>query len=291
MAVRNLLLTIEYDGTDFCGWQRQPSQRTVQGEVERVLSILCAQPVSISGTSRTDAGVHAYGQRASFSGDFSIPTERIKDAANNMLSGSGHFRGVGAIRIREVREVPPEFHARFDSVGKTYIYKLRTGGEADPFSRYYCYQLRGEPDLGAMRQAAAHFVGTHDFRSLMAAGGKEMEDTVRTIYGLSVFEEPSADRAPSGSWSLSGSREIHLAVTGNGFLYNMVRILTGTLVEIGLGRRRPEDVPEILDSLDRRNAGHTAPPQGLYLKEIYYEQERMLSQAAAFKNQEENTTC
>ncbi len=279
MAVRNLLLTIEYDGTDFSGWQRQPSQRTVQGEVERVLSILCAQPVSISGTSRTDAGVHAYGQRASFAGDFRIPTERIKEAANNLLSGSGHFRGVGPIRIREVREVPPEFHARFDSVGKTYIYKLRTGGEADPFSRYYSYQLRGEPDVAAMRQAAAYFTGTHDFRSLMAAGGQEMEDTVRTIYGLSVFRDPAE------------GPELSVAVTGNGFLYNMVRILTGTLVEIGLGRRAPEEVPGILQSLDRKKAGHTAPPQGLYLMEIYYERERMLSQADAFKNREENMTC
>lgn len=269
--MRHILLTIEYDGTGFSGWQRQPNQRTVQGEVERVLSVLCAMPVQIAGTSRTDAGVHAYGQRAGFSGDFRIPTERIKEAANHLLSGNGRFRGVGEIRIRKAEEVPAEFHPRFDAVGKTYVYRIRCGGEADPFQRNYTYQIPRRLNLDEMKGAAGYFVGTHDFRSLMAAGGKEMEDTVRTIYGLSVSQ--------SAGLTAGQGDQIELQVTGNGFLYNMVRILTGTLVEVGSGKKRAEEIPGLLQSLDRRQAGHTAPPQGLYLDEIYYDPQPMMARA------------
>lgn len=272
--MRNILLTIEYDGTGFSGWQRQPNQRTVQGEVERVLSILCAMPIQVAGTSRTDAGVHAHGQRAGFSGEFRIPTERICQAANHLLSGNGRFRGVGEIRIRKAEEMPAEFHPRFDAVGKTYVYRIRCGEGADPFQRNYAYQFHGKLKLDEMKRAAAFFAGTHDFRSLMAAGGNEMDSTVRTIYGLSLTQ--TEDRSPSGGEQI---QQLRLQVTGNGFLYNMVRILTGTLVEVGMGRKKAEEIPELLQSLDRRQAGHTAPPQGLYLDEIYYDPQPMLARA------------
>jgi len=254
---RNILLTIEYDGTGFSGWQRQPGVRTVQGELEQVLSQLCRMPVTLNGTSRTDAGVHALGQRASFRGDFGIPTERIPLAANNMLAGNlGSGYACGDVRIVKAEDVPMDFHARYNSCGKTYRYVIRCGGTPEVFRRNYCYHVKSELDAQAMRRAAGFIEGTHDFACFQAAGGTPRETTVRTIYSLKVKEA-----APG---------ELHLEITGDGFLYNMVRIIAGTLVEIGQGRKKPEDVPRIIASADRQNAGHTAPPQGLYLVEIYY---------------------
>ncbi|WP_130862958.1 tRNA pseudouridine(38-40) synthase TruA [Bacilliculturomica massiliensis] len=256
--MKNVLLTISYDGTGFSGWQRQPGRRTVQGELERVLSVLCGQEIQINGTSRTDAGVHALGQRASFKGEFGIPVERMAQAANNLLAaGLGLGKtAVGDVRILEAREVDPEFHARFSSRGKRYVYRIRDSRQPDLFQRNYCYQVRRRLDEQAMALAAEHVVGEHDFRCFMAAGGKEMESTVRRIYGLDVKREGD---------------ELLLSVSGNGFLYNMVRIIAGTLTEVGMGRRKPEELKAIIERADRRYAGHTAPPQGLYLMEVFYE--------------------
>ena len=171
---RNILLTIEYDGSGFSGWQRQPGRRTVQGELERVLSRLCACDILINGTSRTDAGVHALGQRASFKGEFGIPTERIMRAANNLLAGGQNSQSaVGDVRITEVREMPLDFHARFDSKGKTYRYIIRNCPDVDVFKRRYCYQVQKPLDTDKMRQAAGFIVGTHDFKCFQAAGGEE----------------------------------------------------------------------------------------------------------------------
>jgi tRNA pseudouridine38-40 synthase len=261
--MKNILLTIEYDGTNFSGWQRQPDQRTVQGELERVLSLLCDQEITISGTSRTDAGVHAYGQRATFKGEFGIPTERIPKAANDLLRGRGHF-AIGDIRILAAAEVPEEFHARFDAKGKTYWYNIRNAREPDIMQRNYCYQMDKVLDLTLMRQAASYLVGEHDFKGFMAAGGTVPLSTVRTIYQLEIVEESAIH--PSLNW-------LRLEVTGNGFLYNMVRIITGTLVDVGAGKLEPETVLRVLEARDRSLAGHTAPPQGLYLAEVYFDPE------------------
>ncbi len=259
---RNILLTIEYDGTNFSGWQRQPGIRTVQGELEKVLTRLCREPVVLSGTSRTDAGVHALGQRASFQCGPGIPAGRIPLAANNLLAGSlGTGYACGDIRITAAQEMPPDFHARFNACGKTYRYILRYGGAPEVFDRNYCYHVKGSLDVLSMQKAAAFMEGTHDFACFQAAGGTPRETTVRTIYSLQVKE--------------AAENEVHIEVTGDGFLYNMVRIITGTLVEIGQGRRNPEEISGILASGDRRKAGHTAPPQGLYLLEIYYSEEVM----------------
>ena len=259
---RNILLTIQYDGTNFSGWQRQPSVRTVQGEIEAVLSKICAMPIQINGTSRTDAGVHALGQRASFKGDFGIPTERIQLAANNMLASTvGTPRQCADVRIVKVEEAAEDFHARFDCKGKTYRYKIKHGCEADVFLRNYAYQLKEKLDVEAMREGAAHIVGTHDFACFQAAGGTPRETTVRTIFGLQVLEQDE--------------NTLWIEVTGDGFLYNMVRIIVGTLVEIGQGKRTAASVADAILSVDRRNAGHTAPAEGLYLKEIYYDAEEM----------------
>lgn len=248
---RNLLLTIEYDGTYFSGWQRQPNVPTVQGEVEAVLSTLCQKEIQINGAGRTDAGVHAYGQRANFSGQFGIPTDRLAGAANNLLWGRG-----GHIRIVKAEEVPPDFHARFNAGGKTYLYKISNSREPDIFLRNYRYHVSRPLCLEDMREGAEGLVGTHDFKSFQASGGEERETTVRTIYDLKVTKpEPG---------------EILLSVTGDGFLYNMVRIIAGTLVDIGLGKIPSEKIRDILNSGQRAQAGHTAPPEGLYLAEVYY---------------------
>lgn len=260
--MRNLLLKIEYDGTGFSGWARQPGQRTVQGELERVLSEICRTEILLNGTGRTDAGVHALGQRATFEGEFGIPTDRIRRAANDMLAES-RFK-CGDVRITEIAEVPEGFHARFSAVGKTYIYLIRNSGDMPVFLRNYRYQIRKPLDVAAMAEAAGHVKGTHDFACFQASGGTPRETTVRTIHGISVD---------------SIGEDIAISVTGDGFLYNMVRIIAGTLADVGLGKLRTSDVKEIISSCDRTKAGHTAPPQGLTMADVYFEEADMLDAA------------
>lgn len=251
------MLTIEYDGSEFSGWQRQPERRTVQGELERVLSKVCGVPVQINGTSRTDAGVHALGQRASFKLQSGIPTDKVKLAANNILAGGKNLASqVGDVRIIKVEEMPEDFHARFDSKGKKYRYVISNSHEQNIFRRKYCYQVAQTLDIDAMKNAAKHIVGTHDFACFQSAGGQERETTVRTVYSLDVFKS---------------GQDVVIEIAGDGFLYNMVRIITGTLVEVGLGKRNPDDLIGIIESLDRTKAGHKAPAEGLYLVEVYYE--------------------
>ena len=257
MKERNILLTIEYDGTSFYGWQRQPEARTVQGELEKALSKVCGTEIKINGTSRTDAGVHALGQQASFRGTFGIPTERLQTAVNNMLSGGKQSREkCSDVKITEVREMPLEFHARFDSKGKKYRYLIRNAEEPDIFKRNNCYQVKEPLDIEAMQKAAEYIVGTHDFACFQSAGGNVRETTVRTVYSLDVKRE---------------GENIIIEIAGDGFLYNMVRIITGTLVEAGNGKRKPEELENIIRSADRTKAGHTAPAEGLYLVEVYYD--------------------
>jgi tRNA pseudouridine38-40 synthase len=260
--MKNVLLTIAYDGTNFCGWQRQPEQRSVQEEVEKALSVVCAQPIRINGTSRTDAGVHAYAQRANFTADFGIPVEKIPAAANGVLAGAAAEKSrnaAGDAAILAAEEVPPEFHARFDAVGKKYLYKISCSRKPDPFQRNYVYQIARPLDLDAMEQAAESLIGTRDFRCFMASGGKEPETTVRTVY--------------SARFLRLDERTVGFEIIGDGFLYHMVRIIAGTLVDIGQGRKKPGDMPDIIESRDRMTAGHTAPAEGLYLSEIYFDKE------------------
>ena len=256
---RNILLTIEYDGTGFSGWQRQPGQRTVQGELERVLSVLCAQPITIDGASRTDAGVHACGQTATFSGEFGIPTDRIPFAANNLLAGEGRYT-VSDVRIKDAVEKPEGFHARFDCSGKKYFYLIRNAASPDLMRRNQCCQISAPLDLSAMREAASYLPGEKDFRAFMSAGGNgsaEGSSTVRDIFSAKI------DTMPEGQL-------LRFEIEGSGFLYNMVRIIAGTLIEVGLGRRKADTMSAVIESRDRAQAGHTAPPYGLYLAEVYY---------------------
>ena len=252
---RNILLTIEYDGTHFHGWQRQPGTRTCQGELERVLSILCAQEITIEGTSRTDAGVHALDQKATLRGDFSIPAENIPPAANNLLSGGRNSSRDGDIRIVSAVEAADGFHARFSCRGKKYIYRIRNSRESDVFGRDRYWRISEKLDTDAMRNAAQYITVTHDFACFQAAGGQERESTVRTVFGLDV---------------IAAGDDIEIHIEGDGFLYNMVRIIAGTLAEAGRGRIAPEYIKEIIEGRDRTKAGPTAPPQGLYLAKVYY---------------------
>lgn len=286
--MKNVLLTIAYDGTDFCGWQKQPGQRSVQGEVERALSIICARPIRLNGTSRTDAGVHAYGQRANFIEEFGIPVEKLPMVANGIFASAASDRSrkaSGDVAILAAEEVPADFHARFNASGKKYIYRISNSQKPDPFRRNYCYQIGRDLDLDTMKQAAAHLVGTKDFKCFQAAGGKELETTVRTVYSARIS---ASDNTKSDRTAPDSEKNFEFEIIGDGFLYNMVRIIAGTLVDIGLGKKSPDVLPEIIARKDRRLAGHTAPPQGLYLAEVYYENETLLKAAEIMKKKGEN---
>lgn len=254
---KNILLTIAYDGSQFHGWQRQPDKITVQGHLENVLSGLFKREIIINGTSRTDAGVHAYGQRASFKSDVNIPMERMARVINNALCGreKGSL-AISPVRIVAVEEKPDDFHARFDSKGKKYIYKIKNTDDVDVFRRNYLYHVKETLDMDNMRRAAEIIEGTHDFKCFEASGGTPRETTVRTIYSLEVKD--------------CGEDMVEIHVSGDGFLYNMVRIITGTLVDIGRGKLDWKDTADIISSGERSRAGHTAPPYGLYLSEVYY---------------------
>ena len=298
--MKNILLTLEYDGSNFHGWQEQPGLRTVQGELQEALIKVVGSPITVNGTSRTDAGVHAFGQCCSFELEPDIPLDNLKRALNNALSFGKTISGTipGDIRVVDVEEKPEGFHARFDCKGKTYRYVINTG-EPEAFKGKYCYYVTstrnreedsaesGEAastplDIESMRAAAKLILGTRDFACFQAAGGTPRESTVRTIYDLRIRQDKNDCPWPPNTplvngmditnlkehdWSLG---DIAIEITGDGFLYNMVRIIAGTLVEIGQGRRTVESLAEALETCDRTKAGHTAPPNGLYLGRIYF---------------------
>ena len=242
-----LVLEIAYNGEHYHGWQVQPNLPTVQGVLCSCLERLLLQPVMISGCSRTDAGVHArhFVCMLECEKPIGIPIDRFLKAANHLLPDD--------IVILSVKEAPESFHARFDVKNKEYRYEIRDGKVFDPFLRGLTWQLPYTLDVEKMDRAAQYLVGTHDFSAFCAADA--CEDRVRTIYSLRVFRE--------------GDRVV-LSVNGNGFLYNMVRIITGTLVDVSTGRFLAEDIQKILESKDRTKSGRTAPPQGLYLHQVFY---------------------
>ena len=275
----NLLLKISYDGTNFHGWQRQPGQRTVQGLLEEKLETLLRAPVALEGSSRTDAGVHALGQCATLRGDFKIPAARIPAALNNLLTD---------VCILSAEEKPEEFHARFSAIGKTYLYRFAVTPALTPpptpaltpspaltqasaltstkiFLRNHAHLLAKRPNPDNMAEAAKLIEGTQDFACFQAAGGTPRETTVRTIFRIDVQNNTRTDLAGNSY------EAIEIEITGDGFLYNMVRIIAGTLAEIGAGKLAPRDIIDIINSKDRSRAGPTAPPQGLYLKEVYFD--------------------
>ena len=241
------MLRVAYDGTEYCGWQVQPGQRTVEGTLKSALDKLMGKDVPMIGASRTDAGVHAEGNVAVFDCDTTIPADKIKYALNNMLSED--------VVVVESKQVDDNFHPRHCDCRKTYQYRILNTQMPDPNRRRNTYFYRRKLDMEAMRAAADCIVGTHDFACFMAAGS-QVTDTVRTVYSLEFAKIDDV---------------ITMTIQGNGFLYNMVRIIAGTLIQVGRGQLEPGQIADIIKKGERKNAGPTAPAKGLTLKVIDYE--------------------
>lgn len=247
--MKRIRLTVAYDGTNYAGWQVQPNALTVQEVLDGCLSRLLKTEVHTLGASRTDAGVHALGNIAVFDTEARMPADKYAFALNTYLPGD--------IRIQKSEEVPLSFHPRFCETIKTYEYRILNRTFPDPTRRLNSVHVYGKLDLAAMQRAASCFEGTHDFKSF-ATENPQVRSTVRTIYEARLWKEEDM---------------IRFRITGNGFLYNMVRIIAGTLLEVGKGGLSPEDIPGIMAERDRSKAGPTARPQGLTLVEIRYPQE------------------
>ncbi|MBQ3226217.1 MAG: tRNA pseudouridine(38-40) synthase TruA [Clostridia bacterium] len=242
----NHKLHLMYDGTDFGGWQRQKNAVTVQGELERALSVITRNDISVIGVSRTDAGVHAYDYVANVFLDTDKDMYSLWAGVNALLPET--------IRLKSIEPCSEEFHARYDAKSKTYVYQIDNSGYCDVFTKRYMWNYRYPLDYEKMKQAAGHFVGEHDFSAFMSQGGTA-KTFVREIY--------------SNDFEILGDK-LRMTITGNGFLYNMVRIIAGTLVSVGRGDIHPEDIPDIIASKERKKAGITAPPEGLILYRVTY---------------------
>lgn len=244
--MRNIRLDISYDGTRYQGWQRQAgSANTIQGKIEQALSRILEEPTEISGSGRTDAGVHAKGQVANFHCESRMSAREILENLRKYLPED--------IGIESCKDVSERFHARLNAREKTYQYRIWNSEQPCVFDRRYVYQMPEELDLDAMNAAAEHFLGTHDFGAF-CAHRKTKKSTVRWIKRISI------ERV---------GQEVRIRVTGNGFLHNMVRILVGTLIEVGRGQRSADSIPELFEKR-REDTGFLAPSKGLCLEEVIY---------------------
>ena len=228
------------------GWQKQPGKLNIQGEIERAIFEVTGENVELYASGRTDAGVHSFGQTANFKINSLIPTEKIPLALNSKLKKT--------IVIKSAEEVDETFHSRFNCKGKKYRYIINNSLCGSAIYRDFEYHMPIKLDVDLMKKACQYFIGEHDFKAFRASGTCS-KSSVRTIYDIKITQD--------------GDR-ITIDYTGNGFLYNMVRIITGTLVDVGLGKIMLEDIPNIIESKDRSKAGKTLPPHGLYLMEVYY---------------------
>lgn len=247
--MRRIQLIVEYDGTNYAGWQRQKNAMSVQQMVEDTLSKLTKEKIVIHGASRTDAGVHAQGQSAHFDTESRIPADKFSYALNTMLPPD--------IRIRESRQVPDDFHARFSTKGKRYRYLFHVHPHASAIHRHTHAHVIYPLDVDLMHREAQALVGTHDFAAY-AASGSVVKDTVRTIYRVDVTRD---------------GEEVKLVIEGKGFLYNMVRIIAGTLIGVGSGNIEPGAFARAIESGNRLDLGVTAPAHGLTLMEVFYDPE------------------
>ena len=243
----NYKLTLMYEGTNYAGWQRQNNAKTVQGELERALSVILREPVTTVGVSRTDAGVHAAGYTANFHTEAAPDLYKLCRGVNALLEAD--------IRVTDAAPCPDAFSARFDALRKTYLYRIDTTPYGNPFYRRIAWHCPGTLNFAAMERAAACFLGRHDFSSFMAQGGS-----------AKTFTREITESAVSQADGLVTYR-----ITGNGFLYNMVRIITGTRVWVGRGYLNAADVPDIIAAKDRTRAGMTAPAKGLTLLGAQYD--------------------
>lgn len=243
------LMTLSYDGTNFSGYQKQVKERTVQGELEKVLKqINDNKKVEVHATGRTDAKVHAINQKAHFDMDTNIPIDKLMKGINSLLPED--------IYVKKIENVSEDFHARFNALGKEYIYIINMG-EYNPLERNYVYQYNKKLDVVEMERAMKYIEGTHNFKSFTKTD-EEKNDYIRTI-SQTILIRDSKDL-----------NKITLSFVGTGFLRYMVRNIVGTLIEIGEGKRKSEEIISILHSEDRRTAGKTANPEGLYLKNVFY---------------------
>jgi len=245
--VRNIKITIEYDGTRYNGWQTQKNGSGIQEILTNAIHQVCKDVTKINGAGRTDAGVHAMGQTASFSTECKIPVNKLAAAVNVFLPKD--------IVIKNAEEVSKDFHARYSAKGKKYMYIVNNSSSRSALNFYREYNFPYELDYKKIKRACEIFEGTHDFRGFMASGSS-VKDTIRTISKIQVKKRDDG--------------RIIFNFTGDGFLYNMVRILVGTLLEVGLGKINVEELKSIIASKDRTKAGKTVPAQGLYLVEVYY---------------------
>ncbi len=247
--MRNIRLIIEYDGTGFNGWQAQVKDKrlkTIQGEIEKAAKKLLGKKISLIGASRTDSGVHAKAQSANFRTDSSLPLYKIKNGLNNLLPA--------AISIVSAEEAALKFHSRFDSQGKLYKYTIVNRKSRSPLLERYAAYFSYDLNIPAMRKAGKYLIGKKDFRSFQASGKKE-KDSVRAVKKIEIISRQAL---------------VEIYVQADGFLYNMVRNIAGTLMEVGRGRFKPETVKEILEKRHRPSAGHTAPAKGLCLEKVFY---------------------
>lgn len=249
--MRNIKLSLAYDGTKYHGFQKQNNTtlKTIQDELEKALSKITNESIIVNGSGRTDAGVHAKGQVVNFFSSTTIPSERISRAVNSVLPPD--------IRVWQAEDMPQDFHARFAAKRKTYCYTIYNDRQMSPFWRYYAYHVPVSLDTNKMKKGAENFVGTHDFHGFCAKN-TAVNDYVRTIFSCQIEKEECL---------------LRLYITGSGFLYNMVRIVMGTLLEIGKGKRDPEDIIALIKAKNRKLSGITLPPQGLCLFSVVYEDE------------------
>ena len=245
--MRNIKIIIEYDGKDWGGWQKQPNKLNIQGEIERAIEEITGEKVLLIASGRTDAGVHALAQVANFKIEKDIPVEKIPYALNSKLKKS--------IRIKSAEEVDEKFHSRYTCKRKTYKYIINNSLQGTAIYRNLQYHFPEKLDEEKMNKGIKYLIGEHDFKSFKASGTSS-KSSVRIIYDANVKREGEI---------------VTIELTGNGFLYNMVRIIAGTLVDVGIGKIKSEDVKTILEAKDRLKAGKTLPPTGLYLVDVKYE--------------------
>ena len=245
--MHRIKLTVAYDGTNYCGWQVQPNGVSIQSTLQKAIENLLGEKTDVTGASRTDSGVHALGQVAVFDTDKNIPDWKYALAINQRLPKD--------IVVQKSEEVPLDFHPRYTDVEKTYEYRILNRRTQLPKERLYSYFVPKKLNVDKMREAGVYLVGEHDFKSFCSQKTKVLS-TVRTIYSLELIEEGDI---------------VTLRVSGNGFLYNMVRILAGTLVQAGLHKRTPDSIPPLLESRDRKQAGPTLPAKGLFLRCVEYD--------------------
>ena len=272
--MRRIMLTVAFDGTNYSGWQIQPNKETIEGVLNRELSRLLNEEIKVVGASRTDSGVHAEGAVCVFDTESKIPGDKFSYAINQTLPED--------IRIRNSKEVDITFHPRRVNSRKTYRYRIRHDEFPNPLDARYSYHVYTKLDIEAMRRACEFIKGKHDFKSFCSVH-TDVDTTVRTVYDVHIDVTPDkkllqmsglmksageSGAMRSGGESAAGRIRpeiIDIYVTGNGFLYNMVRIIAGTLIEVGQGKTKPEEIPAIIEACDREKAGPTAPAKGLTL--------------------------